>query len=179
MRALLLKILRRMVAAMVATVLVVLFGASPAHAESTVALRCGKTFSHGSWPTWPAGGYTGSPCGAQIDYATTPTGGENGLFESYSFSLSSFAYYRVDVWVPCEHANAVMDWETTVVHGQNYYHYDQVTHQADLCGWYTVTPVFWNGPSSSSDLIILVKAWSGMVTPCYWMGTDAVRIVQI
>lgn len=73
-----------------------------------------------------------------------------------------------------------MDWQTFSYGYFAYNIYDQVTHQADLCGWYTVTPTFYDGPNGATGTLdITAYAWSGMVSSGYWMGTDAVRVVSV
>jgi hypothetical protein len=164
-------------AALIATAATVLAAAPAAHAESTVGLLCRPTgWTGGGWQTYAYGGY----CQNEIVYHVTPTGGPNGATATWTFSnLSLNGNYRVDAWIPWYYANAKMDWDTTVSYCAGWICRASIISNAGfdegpVNSWQPIA-YFTN---SASGVQVQVKAWSGMVTPWYYMGVDAIQLVR-
>jgi hypothetical protein len=168
--------MRLALATVLATTAAVFAVAPAAHAESTYRLSCAPTSYTGSgWYYYQYGGY----CDGSIHYAVTPTGGKNGTTASWTFTnLSLNGRYRIDAWIPWYYANAKMDWDTALYVpglGTSYGYYPGFD-EAPVWSWQSIESFTMLGASGAT---LTVKAWSGMVTPNYYLGVDAIQIVYL
>jgi hypothetical protein len=160
----------------IAAAATVLALAPAAHAESPVALLCRPTSWTGSnWSTYPNGGY----CQDEVVYKVTPTGGPNGATATWTFNnLSLNGNYRIDAWIPWYRATARMDWDTEVknctILGCEFIFVSLPGFDENI--WSSWYPIAWFA-KNATGVMVEVKAWSGMVTPNYYLGVDAIRIV--
>jgi hypothetical protein len=162
----------RLAALLLAVVSVVVVStATTAHAQTQVAILCrGAKYNLGAtFKTYSAGGYGGNNCGAGIDYVSTPTGGSTaGYFFGHAWQTAGNPTYYVQAWIPTYYASAVMNFD---IYQGNYRMTSTVINQLHVSGWVNIG-------TTTGGYDVTVWAWSGMATPGWYMGLDAIRILK-